>query len=148
MEDPRRNIVEDEERVAEIVRTAKRVAVLGIKPETHRDRPAFYVPAAIATAGAEVIPVPVYYPQVTTILGKPVQRDLAQAGPSIDIVDVFRRPRDIPPHVADLKRLRPRCVWFQLGIRNDDAAMELAREGILVVQDRCLMVDWRRFRGR
>jgi uncharacterized protein len=124
MEDPRRNIVEDEERVAEIVRTAKRVAVLGIKPETHRDRPAFYV------------------------LGKPVQRDLAQAGPSIDIVDVFRRPRDIPPHVADLKRLRPRCVWFQLGIRNDDAAMELAREGILVVQDRCLMVDWRRFRGR
>jgi uncharacterized protein len=148
MEDARRNIVEDEERVAEIVRSAKRVAVLGIKPETHRDRPAFYVPASIAAAGAEVIPVPVYYPQVTTILGKPVQRDLTQAGPSIDIVDVFRRPRDIPPHVPDLKALRPRCVWFQLGIRNDDAAMELAREGILVVQDRCLMVDWRRFRRR
>jgi len=45
-----------------------------------------------------------------------------------------------------MKAMRPRAVWFQLGIRNDAAAAELAREGILVVQDRCLMVDWRRFR--
>jgi predicted CoA-binding protein len=62
----------------------------------------------------------------------------------IDLVDVFRRPRDVPGHVEDLLAKRPRAVWLQLGIRNDEAAEALARAGIQVVQDRCLMVEWRR----
>ena len=144
--DGRENLVEDEGRIAEIVRTARTVAVLGIKTERQSDRPAFYVPAYIQQAGAHVIPVPVYYPDATHILGEPVYRRLADVPEPVDVLDVFRRPQDIPPHVADMKAMRPRAVWFQLGIRNDAAAAELAREGILVVQDRCLMVDWRRFR--
>ena len=146
--DPRENLVDDDARIAEIVRGAKRIAVLGIKAERHSDRPAFYVPEYLQSAGAEIVPVPVYYPGVTEILGQRVHRDLAAVPGPIDILDVFRRARDIPPHLADMKRLRPRAVWFQLGIRHDEAALELAREGILVVQDRCLMVEWRRRRGR
>ena len=142
------NLVEDEGRIAEIVRTARTVAVLGIKTERQSGRPAFYVPAYLQQAGARVIPVPVYYPDATHILGEPVYRKLADVPEAVDILDVFRRPQDIAPHVADMKAMRPRAVWFQLGIRNDAAAAELAREGILVVQDRCLMVDWRRFRRR
>jgi predicted CoA-binding protein len=88
--------------------------------------------------------VPVYYPEVREILGKPVYRNVADVPGPVDIVDVFRRPRDIPRHVADLFRLGPRAVWFQAGIRHDEAALELARAGILVVQDRCLSVEWRR----
>ena len=145
--DPRQNLVEDDARIREIVRGAKRVAVLGMKAERHADRPAFYVPAYLQRAGATVIPVPVYYPDVTAILGEQVYRKLAEVPGPVDILDVFRRARDIPPHVEDIKKLRPRAVWFQLGIRNDEAALALAKEGIPVVQDRCLMVEWRRHRG-
>jgi hypothetical protein len=57
---------------------------------------------------------------------------------------VFRRPRDIPPHVPDILAAKPRAVWLQLGITHAEAAEALARAGIQVVQDRCLMVEHRR----
>ena len=57
------------------------------------------------------------------------------------MVNVFRRPNDIPPHVDDIIAAKPKSVWFQLGIRNDEAARRLAEAGIKVVQDRCLMVE-------
>ncbi|HUH12849.1 MAG TPA: CoA-binding protein, partial [Longimicrobiales bacterium] len=62
----------------------------------------------------------------------------------VDMVNVFRRPRDIPPHVPDILAKKPRSVWLQLGIRHDEAARELARAGIKVVQDRCLKVEHHR----
>jgi uncharacterized protein len=141
----RENLVEDESRIAEIIRSSRRVAVLGIKTERHADRPAFYVPEYLAKVGVDVVPVPVYYPEVKEILGRPVYRRLADVAPPVDIVDVFRRAADIPQHVGDILALRPRAVWFQLGIRHDEAARALAEAGLLVVQDRCLMVDWRRY---
>jgi predicted CoA-binding protein len=88
--------------------------------------------------------VPVYYPDVREILGRPVYRKVAEVPGPIDVVDVFRRPADLEAHLDDLLEKRPRAVWMQLGIRNDRAAEALARAGILVVQDRCLMVEWRR----
>ncbi len=144
--DARQNLLDDDARIGELIRSARRVAVLGIKTEKQADQAAFYVPEYLQSAGAEVIPVPVYYPEVQEILGAKVHRELADVPGAIDIVDVFRRPKDIPPHVEDLKTLNPRAVWFQLGIRNDEAALALAAAGILVVQDRCLMVEWRRHR--
>ena len=145
MEDHRRFLIEDDERaVAELVRSARRIAVLGIKPEMRAMKPAHYVPAYLAEAGVEVIPVPVYYPEVTHILGRPVYRRVADVpGPpgSIDIINVFRRSHDVAAHLVDLLAARPRAVWLQLGIRDDATAEALARAGILVVQDRCLMVD-------
>ena len=143
--DYRQNLVEDEGRVAELIRSSRRVAVLGVKTEAQQDQAAFYVADYLARAGVDVVPVPVYYPEVKEILGRPVFRRLADVPPPVDIVDVFRRPADIPKHVDDLLALRPRAVWFQLGIRNDEAARTLAEAGLLVVQDRCLMVDWRRY---
>ena len=141
------NLIEgDEERIAELVRSARRVAVLGIKPESHAGQAAFYVPQYLAQAGVDVIPVPVYYPEVTTILGKPVYRKVAEIpGGPVDIVDVFRRPQDVAGHLDDLLAARPRAVWMQKGIRNDEVAQRLSDAGILVVQDRCLMVDHRRY---
>ncbi|MFL5264307.1 MAG: CoA-binding protein [Anaeromyxobacteraceae bacterium] len=85
---------------------------------------------------------------MTQILGKQVYRKVTDVPPPVDLVDVFRRARDIPPHVGDPERARPRIVGFQSGIRNDQAALELALDGILVVQDRCLMVEWRRHVAR
>ncbi len=146
--DARENLIEDEERMAELVRSARRVAVLGIRSDAHSDRPAHYVPAYLAAAGLEVVPVPVYDPEAVTILGLPVERDLRRVKGPVDIVDVFRRPADIPRHVDDLLALRPRAVWFQSGIRHEASALRLAEAGILVVQDRCLMVEHRRHAAR
>jgi predicted CoA-binding protein len=75
------------------------------------------------------------------MLGQPVYRRLIDVPGEIDIVNVFRRPEHIPPHVDDIIAKRPRAVWLQLGIRNDEAAERLARAGIDVVQDRCLKVE-------
>src|ERR1700753_2539431 len=97
----------------------KRIAVLGIKTEAQRGQPAFDVPRYLQHAGFEVVPVPVYYPDVTTILGQPVYRRLADIPGPVDLVDVFRRPSDLDPHVGDLLAKRPAAVWLQLGIRND-----------------------------
>ncbi|HMC35979.1 MAG TPA: CoA-binding protein, partial [Myxococcales bacterium] len=65
----------------------------------------------------------------------------------LDIVDVFRRPADVPGHLDDLLAKRPRAVWLQSGIRHDATAESLARAGILVIQDRCLMVEYRAIHG-
>jgi len=142
------NLVEDEAGVERVVKSAKRVAVLGIKTEQQSGQPAFYVPDYLVRAGVEVVPVPVYYPDVTHILGKPVFRRLVDVPGELDLVDVFRRPQDIDVHVDDIIAKKPRAVWFQSGIRNDAAAQKLAKAGIQVVQDRCLMVDHRRYGGR
>jgi predicted CoA-binding protein len=144
MADWRENLLTDDAKIRELLRATKRVAVLGMKTEAQADQAAFYVPKYLADRGVEIVPVPVYYPEAKEILGKPVFRKVADVPGAIDVVDVFRRPSDIPAHLDDLKAKRPRAVWMQAGIRNDAVAEALAREGILVVQDRCLMVEWRR----
>ena len=141
MSDWKTNLITDDRGIVDMIRDTKTIAVLGIKPESHSGQAAFYVADHMAGAGYEIIPVPVYYPEVTEILGKPVVRSLAAIGRPIDMVNVFRRPVDIPPHVDDILAAKPKYVWFQLGIRNDEAAQRLAEAGIKVVQDRCLMVE-------
>ena len=144
MADWRDNVLEDEGRIGELLRSTRRVAVLGIKTEAQADQAAFYVPKYLEGVGVEVVPVPVYYPEVKEILGRKVYRKLADVPGPVDVVDVFRRPADVPAHLDDILAKKPRAVWLQLGIRNDPAAEALARQGIQVVQDRCLMVEWRR----
>jgi uncharacterized protein len=137
-------VIRDQREVLRVLEEAERVAVLGIKPESHRSAAAYFVPAYLQRAGYEVVPVPVYFPDATEILGEPVYRSVAEIPGEVDLVVVFRRPGDIDAHVDDIIAKKPKSVWFQLGIRNDDAAARLAGAGIDVVQDRCAMVDHRR----
>ena len=146
MSDWRDNLITSPENIARIVREHTRIAVLGIKTEAQRDQPAFYVPEYMARAGYDIVPVPVYYPDVTEILGRPVYRTVQAVPAPVAMVNVFRRPRDIPPHVEDILAARPRVVWLQLGIRHDAAAEAWAKAGIQVVQDRCLLVEHRRLK--
>jgi predicted CoA-binding protein len=136
-------ILESSKDVQGVLRDAKRVAVLGIKPESQRSAPAFYVPNYLARVGYEIVPVPVYYPEVTEILGEKAYRSVAEIPGDIDLVVVFRKSNDIPPHIDDIIAKHPKAVWFQAGIRNDEAAQRLADAGIDVVQDRCTMVEHR-----
>ena len=137
------NVLTTNDSIAQLLKETKRIAVLGIKPESHFSQPAFYVPKYMQQAGFEIVPVPVYYPDVNEILGQKVYRDLREVHGEIDMVNVFRRSVDIPKHVDEIIEAKPKSVWVQLGIRNDAAAEAFARAGIKVVQDLCLMVEHR-----
>ena len=140
----RDNLIDDSAQIRELLSQTKTIAVLGIKTEIQSEQPAFYVPKYMQNAGFTIIPVPVYYPEITEILGEKVYRSLADIPNDIDMVNVFRRPQDIPPHLDDILKKKPKSVWMQLGIYEDEVARQLAEAGIKVVQDRCLMVDHRR----
>ena len=140
--DWKQHLIDTDEGIRALLESTKRIAVLGIKTEDS-GQPAYYVPEYAQRSGYEVVPVPVYYPDCTEILGEKVYRKVNDIPGDVDMVDVFRRPKDIPAHVDDIIAKKPKSVWFQLGIRNDEAAEKLAKAGIDVVQDRCLMVELR-----
>ena len=141
--DWQKNIITTSAGIQSLLNETRTIAVLGIKTEAQANQPAFYVPRYLQTAGFQVIPVPVYYPDVTQILGQRVYRRLVDIPIHVDLVNVFRLSHDVPPHVPDILAKMPRAVWLQSGIRNDAAAETLAKAGIKVVQDRCIMVEHR-----
>src|SRR5260370_17003617 len=134
------NYITQTERIRELLVDTKTIAVLGIKTEAQAGQPAFYVPQYMHNAGFKIIPVPIYYPEVTQILGQKVYRKLAEIPVEVDMVNVFRRPQDIPPHLEDILAKKPKSVWMQLGISHDAVAQELPQPGIRVVQHRCLIL--------
>jgi predicted CoA-binding protein len=138
----RENLITSREGIKKLLDDTRRIAVLGIKPDA--DQPANYVPAYAQQAGYEIVPVPVYYKDLTEMLGEKVYRTVSAIPDDVDMVNVFRRPRDIPPHLDDIIAKKPKSVWFQLGIVNEEAAETLAKAGIAVVQDRCLLVELQR----
>ena len=144
------NLIEDEPSLAEIVRTTRTIAVVGMKDENDPEAAAFEVPRSIAARGFRVIPV---NPKIQSSLGERAYPSLAALDRAVDLIDVFRRSDAIPAVADEILALpperRPRVVWLQSGIRNDDAARKLADAGIKVVQDRCLGVYVGRYaRGR
>jgi predicted CoA-binding protein len=141
------NIITSTEQILELLRETKTIAVLGIKTEAQAGQPAFYVPSYLHSAGFEIIPVPVYYPNATHVLGKEVYRSLVEIPIEVDMVNVFRRSQDVSAHLEDRLAKKPKSVWMQSGISDEAVAERLAKEGIKVVQDRCLMVDHRRLIG-
>ena len=142
----RDNLVDDDAGLARILRDSRTVAVLGAN--TRRSAPAYYVPAYLHSRGYRVYPV---NPTLTgeTVFDEPIVGTLADLPAPVDVVDVFRRPEYLVGHAREILALpwRPAVVWFQLGIRNDEAAMMLARSRIRVVQDRCMMPEHRRLVG-
>jgi len=143
----RGSLIQDHRDMDRLLSQTRRIAVLGIKPEHRAPQPAYMVPASLQRVGYDVIPVPVYYPDVASILGKPVFRDLKAIPGRIDLLDVFRKPSDLMPHLDDILAVKPRSVWLQTGIRHDDFAERLLTAGIDVIQDQCLMVEHRRWRA-
>ncbi len=139
--------IDDHRGIDALLTGMRRIAVLGIKPESRAAQSAHMIPAYMQRQGYDVIPVPVYYPDIDTILGQPVHRTLAAVPGRIDLVDVFRKPQDLMPHLRDIVDAKPRAVWLQTGIRHDEFAQALLASGIDVVQDLCLMVEHRRWRS-
>lgn len=124
------------------------IAVLFANPRV--SAPAHYVPAYLAQKGYRVLPIhPAPVHAGTQLFGQPMRQSLAQIDEPVDLVNVFRRADAILSHVPEILAMthRPRFVWFQQGLRNEEAAAALEREGIVVVQDRCTLADHRAFFG-
>ncbi|HUS31580.1 MAG TPA: CoA-binding protein [Kofleriaceae bacterium] len=130
-------------RLREILTGSPTVAVLGIHREP--EKAAFYVPEYLKDEGYRVIGVNPQF-RDEEILGEKVRESLSEIKEPIDLVDVFRRAEAIPAHVEDILAMnpRPKYVWFQLGIKNDEAAKQLEDAGITVIQNRCTLADHQR----
>src|SRR5215216_7781101 len=109
----RENIITNTADIRTLLKQTRTIAVLGIKTEAQAGQPAFYVPNYLQTAGFQIIPVPVYYPKATQILGQQVFRRLVDIPIHVDLVNVFRLSQDVPPHLPDILAKMPKAVWLQ-----------------------------------
>jgi predicted CoA-binding protein len=129
--------------IRDVLTSSPTIAVLGIHEEP--EKAAFYVPEYLHDEGYRIIGVnPAFAGQM--LFGEKVRATLAEIGESIDMVDVFRKSESVGDHVEDILAMkpRPRFVWMQLGVKNEDAAKILEAAGITVIQNRCTLADHQR----
>jgi predicted CoA-binding protein len=115
--------------------SARTIAVLGIKPESRRDRDAYQIPLYLKKVGYLVVPVPLRYPEASHILGAPVRRRVTEVPEATFVLSVFAKPDDFAPHLPDVLAARPSVVWFQSGLLPPAAARALLDAGIAVAED-------------
>ena len=141
MHDTFQNPPEDE--IAELLRAARRIVVVGLSPKPDRD--SHRVAAYLQKRDYEIVPV---YPREDEILGQNVYRRVQDVPGPIDIVDVFRRSEHLPRVIDDVLTSPARALWLQIGCIDEDGALRARDRGLAVVMDRCLMVDHARLLGR
>ncbi len=124
--------------VKKIITQSKTVAVVGISKKEERD--SYRVAAYLKDHGYTIIPV---NPQADEILGEKCYAALADIPFAVDVVDVFRNPSVLPALADEIVALerRPKYVWFQLGVVNNDAAQKISGAGIGVVQNLCIKIE-------
>jgi uncharacterized protein len=127
-----------DERRRQLLEEAKTIAVVGLsnKPE----RTSHMVAAAMQNAGYRIIPV---NPTIAgeTVLGEKAVASLSEIDEPVDIVNVFRRSEDVPPVAEEAVKLKPKALWLQQGIVNEEAAALAKQHGIEVIMDLCIKVD-------
>jgi len=128
--------------IKDLLQRSETVAVVGLSPKPERD--SYRVAAYLKTQGYKIVPV---YPRGETILGEKVYQRLGDIPFPVDIVNVFRRSEEVFPVVEEALALRPQAVWLQRGIVCMEAAPLLAQAGVLLVMDRCIMVEHQRLCG-
>ena len=134
--------------IREILGKYRVVAVVGLSKEIGKD--SHRVSAYMQQQGYRIIPVNPFADQVLGEKSYPSLLEIPEdIQKTIEVVDIFRRAEDVPPimeQVIALKRRygKPYVVWMQLGIVNEEAAEAGRRAGLMVVMDRCLMVEHRR----
>ena len=115
------------------------IAVVGLSPKPHRD--SHRVAKYLQEKGYKIIPV---HPGAQEVLGEKAYPNLSQVPGNIDIVNVFRKSSDIPPVMEAAITKKPRAVWLQLGIENQEAAAMAKENNIMMVMNLCLMVEHQR----
>ena len=127
-----------------VYRETRTIAMVGASPSWVR--PSYFVMRYLQGKGFRVIPVnPRALDQ--TILGEKVYPDLESIPDPVDVVDVFRRPSDVPPIAESAARIGAKVLWLQLGIRSAEAATIAGDAGLTVIQDRCMKIEYGRLSG-
>ena len=132
-------IITQDDKIRNILKNARTIAILGLSPKPERD--SNMVARYLKEQGYRIIPV---RPAQKEILGEKVYASLDDIKETVDIVDVFRNPAQIVPHAHEAIRLKPKIFWMQLNIENREAADLLTAAGIDVIMDRCIKVDHER----
>jgi predicted CoA-binding protein len=127
----------------QIIQAARTVALVGVSANPLRS--SNFVAAYLVRTNLEMFPV---NPMYDEILGLPSSKSLADLPVVPDIVDVFRRRDELPGVVEEAIAIGAKVVWFQLGLRHEEAAARAAAAGLSVVQDRCLKIEHARFSGK
>ena len=129
--------------IENILATSRTVAVVGLSPKPHRD--SYEVAEYMQRHGWRIIPVNPAA-QVTEILGEKVYATLTEAAKheQIDVVDVFRKSEDVPPVADEAIAIGAKALWLQLGIEHAASADKARAKGMIVVQNKCLLVEHRR----
>jgi predicted CoA-binding protein len=130
-----------DEELAQLLRTARRIAVVGLSPDP--DRPSNSVSQYLQSVGYEIIPVNGKHAG-TEILGVSVVAKVTDIPGKVDIVNLFRRSVDVPRPVDEAIAAGAGSIWMQLGIYNMEAATRADAAGLTVIMDRCIAVDHRR----
>lgn len=119
------------------------IAVVGLSPKAHRD--SFRVSKYMQDHGFRIVPI---NPNAPEVLGEKSYASLTEAAQHvrIDMVNCFRNSEDIPPIAAEAIAIGAKSLWLQIGVVNDAAVQQATEAGLIVVQDRCLMVEHRQLR--
>jgi len=133
----------DNDVIIGLLEESRTVAVVGLSAKPDRD--SFRVARYMQEQGYRIIPVnPALKREV---LGEKPYASLAEVPCKVDIVNVFRRSEDVPLVVEAALPLKPKVIWMQLGIKNEEAAERVAGEGVTVVMDRCIKIEHGRLLG-
>lgn len=122
--------------IQEIVEQARTIAVVGLS--ANPERPSYQVASYLQAQGYRIVPV---NPNAAEVLGEKAHPGLSSIPVPVDVVDIFRRPEDVPPIVEEAIDIGAKAVWMQLGIVHEEAARRAREAGLDVVMDRCLMVE-------
>jgi hypothetical protein len=129
--------------IFDILTKYKSIAVVGLS--SNPARPSYGVTEYMQSSGYHIIPV---NPNETDVLGEPSYARLEDAPQKIEVVDVFRRPEDVPPVVDAAIRVGAKVIWMQLGIANEPAARKAQAAGLTVVMDACMLVEHKKRRQK
>jgi len=125
-----------------ILRTSRTIAIVGLSAEWHR--PSYFAAKYLQEHGYRVVPVNPRYPE---ILGERCHATLTTIDVPVDIVDVFRRTEDVMPIAEQAIAIGAKCLWQQIGVRNEAAAALAASAGLEVVMNRCVKIEHGRLFG-
>jgi predicted CoA-binding protein len=125
-----------------ILRTSRTIAIVGLSADWFR--PSYFAAKYLQEHGYRIIPV---NPRYTEILGERCHATLTTIDMPVDIVDVFRRSEDVLPIAEQAIAIGAKCLWQQIGVRNEQAAALAAAAGLEVVMDRCVKIEHGRLFG-
>jgi len=131
--------VSESEQIADLLKTAKTIAVVGLS--SNPMRAAYGVSAYMQSQGYRIIPV---NPEADVVLGEKAYKTLSDVPGQIDIVDIFRRSEFVGPIVDEAIKKGAKAVWMQETVVNEEAAQKARDKGIFVVMDRCILKEHRK----